>query len=45
MSRSTVHIYRHFQTRRSRAELAHPPAVPVRDRFTTAHALGWRPLP
>ena len=44
MSRSAIHLYRHFQTRRSRAEVVRQPAVPVRDRYATAHALGWRPL-
>ncbi len=45
MSKSAVHLYRHLQSRRSRVEVHRPPAVPVRDRFATAHALGWRPLP
>ncbi len=45
MSRSAVHLYRHFQSRRSRSEGVRPTAVPVRDRFVTAHALGWRPRP
>jgi hypothetical protein len=44
MSRSAVHLYRHIQAKRSRAEVVRQSAVPVRDRFATAHALGWRPL-
>jgi hypothetical protein len=43
MSRTAVHLYRHLQSRRSRAEIVRRPVAP--DRFATAHALGWRPRP
>ncbi len=43
MTRSTAGLVRHLQTRRSRPT-SHPPSAPVRDRFATAYALGWRPL-
>jgi hypothetical protein len=45
MSRSAIHLYRHLQTKRGRALVARPPVVRTRDRYATAHALGWRPQP
>ena len=42
MTRSTARLVRHLQTTRTRPQ-SHPPSVPVRDRYSTAFALGWRP--
>ena len=43
MTRSAAGLVRHLQSRRTRTS-GHPPSAPVRDRFSTAVALGWRPL-
>jgi hypothetical protein len=43
MTRSTAALVRHLQTPRSRPS-ARPPSAPVRDRYSAAYALGWRPL-
>ena len=42
MTRSAARLVRHLQTQRTRAGV-HPPPAPVRDRYSTAFALGWRP--